>query len=47
MIEENILITNWHLDLLAKYYTEVDNKFGYSRDTPWYGSPTGKNWSKS
>jgi hypothetical protein len=27
MIEENILISNWHLDLLAKYYTEVDIKF--------------------
>jgi hypothetical protein len=28
MIEENILIINWHLDLLAKYNTEVDIKFG-------------------
>jgi hypothetical protein len=28
MIEENILITNWHLFLLAKYYTEVDIKIG-------------------
>jgi hypothetical protein len=28
MIEEFFLITNWHLDLLAKYYTEVDIKFG-------------------